>query len=280
MPYATLSALLIDQPLILEIDPVQKTHFFLHDLLSALTAGLSFIAGPELSGLAGLAADTLVTALQDAPSVAQAIWPSGTEDSQSEQLANLDSYLSQIDQNFTDQITDGLHIIMSDVPSFNGFASNGSFSGPNNLSLPADSDILALGLRTFILSTAMSANEWYSVFLDDKTMADIASSVSGWDCTFNSNNICTDSANTTNIFYSNSTARAYFLLDGSHSSSPTSVINEIVSKQWSDLELLFDGAYNCSTALDGSGIGKPLNLFNGTSLNFACMSQLNVTSPK
>lgn len=272
--------MLINQPLILEIDPVHKTHVFLHDLLSALTAGLSFIAGPELSGVAGLAANALVTALHDAPSVADAIWPSGTEDSQSQQLANLDSYLSQIDQNFTQQITDGLYTIMSDVPSFNGFASRGQFSGPNLLSLPSDSDMLALGLRTFIMTTAMTANNFHAVFLDDKIMADIASPVSGWDCTFDSNNICTSSGNYTHIFYSNSTARAYILNGGSGTGDyPKSWMNEIVSKQWSNLELLFDGAYNCSTAPGGSGIGKPLSFFNGTSLtSFACMSQLNITA--
>lgn len=280
LPYATLSGLLINQPLILEIDPIQKTNLFLSDLLSALTAGLSFIAAPELSGIAGTAAVALVKGLQDAPSVAKAIWPSGTEDSQPEQLANLDSFLSQIDQNFTAQITQGLYTIMSDVPSFNGFASSGLFSGPNNLSLPTDSNILALGLRTFILSRAMSANKWSAVTRDDLTMADVANSVRGSggnDCKFGSNNICTSSDKTTHVFYSNSTARAYeVVLDGA-GPDPTSFMNDIVNKGWSNLEQLFDGAYNCSTAPGGSGIGKPLTVFNGTAINVACMSQLSIS---
>ncbi len=277
LPYATLSGLLINQPLILEVDPVQKTNFVLSDLLTALTAGLSFIAAPELSGLAGTAADALVKGLQAAPSAARAIWPTGTADSQSEQLANLDSSLSQIDQNFTIQITQGLYKIMSDVPSFNGFASSGVFSGPNNLSLPADSDMLALGLRTFILTSAMSANRWAATPYFDMTMADVASSVSGvrdFDCTFGPNNICTNSDNTTHVFYSNSTAHAYLVTGATEDHDPTEFMNEIVSKQWSTLELMFDGAFNCSTAPGGGGIGKPLNVFNGTTVNFACMSQL------
>ena len=60
----------------------------------------------------------------------------------------------------------------------------------------------------------------------------------------------------------------------------TSFMNEIVSKQWSTLEQLFDGAYNCSTAPGGSGIGKPLDLFNGTELNLACLSQLTMNQGK
>ena len=278
MPYATLSGLLINQPLILEIDPIQKTNLLLNDLLSALSAGLSFVGAPELSGVIGTAADALVKGLQLAPSVAQAIWPAGTADSQSEQLANLDSSLSQLDQNFTTQITKGLYTIMSDVPSFNGFASSGLFSGPNNLSLPTDSESLALGLRTFILTSAMSANKWSAYSSDDLTMADVASSVSGYDCTFDSNNICTNSDGGPPVFYSNSTARAYSLILKGAGPDPASFMNDIVSKQWSDLELLFDGAYNCSVAPGGSGIGKPLNLFNGTAVNLACMSQLPVSS--
>ena len=280
LPYATLSGLLINQPLILEIDPIHKTNLFLSDLLTALTAGLSFIAAPELSGLAGTAAQALVTGLQDAPSVAKAIWPSGTADSQSEQLADLDSYLSQIDQNFTTQITQGLYTIMSDVSSFIGFASSGQFSGPNNLSLPADSDILALGLRTFILSSAMSANKWSAVTYDDLTMADVESSIpgsGGFDCKFGPNNICTDSKGATHVFYSNSTTRAYQLVLKGAGPDPTALMNDIVNKEWSDLEQLFDGAYNCSVAPGGSGIGKPLDFFNGIAINFACMSQLPIS---
>ncbi len=272
--------MLINQPLVLEIDPIQKTNLLLSDLLSALTAGLSFIAAPELSGLAGTAAKALVTGLKMAPSVAKAIWPSGTSDSQNEQLADLDSYLSQIDQNFTAQITQGLYIIMSDVPSFNGFASSGQFSGPNNLSLPADSDILALGLRTFILSSAMSANKWSAVTYEDLTMADVESSVPGsrgFDCTFGSNNICTDSKRATHVFYSNATTRTYEVVLKGAGPDPTTLMNDIVNKEWSNLEQLFDGAYNCSVAPGGSGIGKPLDLFNGTAIDFACMSQLPIS---
>ena len=245
-----------------------------------MTAGLSFIAVPELSGLAGTAASALLKGLQEAPSVAKAIWPSGTIDSQSEQLAHLDNYLSQTDQNFTTQITQGLYTIMNDVPSFNGFASSGQFSGPNNLSLPADSDILALGLRTFIVTSAMSANKWSARAVGDLTMADVMSSVpgsGGFGCTFGSNNICTNSDKNTHVFYSNSTARAYDVILRGAGPDQTSFMNDVVDMGWSNLEQLFDGAYNCSTAPGGGGIGKPLSLFNGTAVDFACLSQLPIS---
>ena len=275
-----MSALLLNQPLILEIDPIQKTNVILSDLLSALTASLSFVAGPELSGIAGTAADALLTALQASPGVAKSIWPSGTADSQSEQLANLDGSLWQLDQNFTTQITAGLSTIMTDVPSFNGFASNGLFSGPNNLSLPASSDLLALGLRTFILSSAMSANKWTAFPIQGMTKADVASPVSGYDCTFGPHDICTPNHDGgAPIFYSGATAIAYSLTLSGAGPNGTDFLNEIVEKQWSDLESLFDGAYNCSRAPGGGGIGKPLDLFNGSALSLACLSQLKIGEP-
>lgn len=172
---------------------------------------------------------------------------------------------------------------MSDVPSFNGFASSGDFSGPNSLSLPTDSNTLALGLRTFILTSAMSANKWSAFTLDDVTMADVASSVSGFDCTFGgaNNNICISNVDgRPPVYYSNSTARAYELVLEGAGPDPSAFLNEIVDKDWSDLELLFDGAYNCSVATGGSGIGKPLSLFNGSEVNFACLSQLPVSESK
>ena len=212
--------------------------------------------------------------------MAKAIWPSGTADSQTEQIANLDGYLSQIDQNFTTQLTAGLYAIMSDVPSFTGFASAGLFSGPNNLSLPSSSDYLALGLRTFILSSAMSANKWQAFPIDGMTMADVASPVSGYDCTFGPHNVCTgNQEGGPSIFYSGATARAYSLTLSGAGPNRTDFLNEIVERQWSDLESLFDGAYNCSRAPGGGGIGKPLDLFNGSALNLACLSQLKIGTP-
>ncbi|KAL8659423.1 MAG: hypothetical protein Q9202_007128 [Teloschistes flavicans] len=63
-----------------EVDPEKKTNTFLGDILTALSAGLAFIpaVGPEVAAGVGVATNTLVTGLQQAPAVAAAIWPSGT----------------------------------------------------------------------------------------------------------------------------------------------------------------------------------------------------------
>ena len=108
-------------------------------------------------------------------------------------------------------------------------------------------------------------------------MADVASPVSGYDCTFGANNICTGNRDGgPSIFYSESTTIAYSLTLSGAGPNETDFMNEIVNKDWSDLEQLFDGAYNCSQAPGGSGIGKPLDLFNGSALDLACLSQLKI----
>ena len=107
LPYATQQAELIIQDVINELDPEKKTNSALTDILTALIAGLAF-AGLE-GAAAGAAATLSVTksagqalliALQQAPGVAKALWPSGMTNSQSVQIGDLDSELS----NLSDQL--------------------------------------------------------------------------------------------------------------------------------------------------------------------------------
>ena len=159
---SVLSSLLVTQPLITELDPQQKTNFVLGDLLTALIAGLAFIGLPEtgagVSAAAAAARKILLTGLQQAPGVAAAIWPKGTLDLQSIQLGNIDSELSSIMQNFTTAVQSAMTVVMSDIPSFIAFAEHGTFSGSDNTNVPQDAEALWLALRTYVLSTAMTAN--------------------------------------------------------------------------------------------------------------------------
>ena len=257
------------------MDPVHKTRAFLSDLLTALTAGLAFVAAPEL-GILSTAADALVQGLQLAPSVAKAIWPEGTENSQSIQLGQLDTELTDLYANYSRAIQNGLTLVMTDVPSFVAFASSGNFSGPNFLSLPSDADALTLAWNTYILSTALTANKWKSYAFRDLDRADIESNVpggQGWDCTFGNDSVCTNEDSTVNVFYSDSTGTAYTLfLDGT-GPNPGQLMHDIVDKHWSSLEMLFDGAYNCTVA---GNIGKPLSFLNDSSMDLSCMSQLDM----
>ncbi|KAK3172309.1 hypothetical protein OEA41_005630 [Lepraria neglecta] len=73
-------------------------------------------------------------------------------------MADLDSQSSQLDSQASNMINAGLVLLMSDVPSFINFVQNGTFSGANPYSLPATVNGLDLGLKMFIVSTAIGQN--------------------------------------------------------------------------------------------------------------------------
>ena len=126
---------------------------------------MAFLSVPEISAVAlgveaatATAAKALVAGLQQAPGVGKAIWPSGTLSSQLVQIGDLAETLGKVDSQVGDMIDAGLQLLMSDVPSFVSFASTGAWSGGTPYSLPNTVQGLDLGLKTFLVSTAMGKN--------------------------------------------------------------------------------------------------------------------------
>ncbi len=77
----------IIQSLVDTIDPDRKANVLLQDVVTAIAAALAFLVLPEAApALAAISFETLtfgkalLTGLQQSPSVARAIWPSGTSD--------------------------------------------------------------------------------------------------------------------------------------------------------------------------------------------------------
>ena len=271
---ASLSALFVAQPLINTIDPLQKTLFGLNDLLTALTASFAFIpavgAGVSVAARAGLT--VLKIGLQQAPGVFEAIWPSGTEDSKSIQIGDIDTELGKIQTNFTAGVVNALATVMSDVPSFIAFAQNGDFSGQDEVSLPSDTISLGMALNTYVLSTAMSANKWSVAPIIASTRAYMES---GWSCTFDDNGVCSDD-DEIGAFFSDVTNNGYVLsVDDYSTVTAPGLMNDIITNDWSTLEALFDGAFNCTVA---GGYGQSPNFFADGMVNLACVSQLKMCS--
>lgn len=147
------------------MDPNQATNLVLGEILTALSAGLAFVSAPEvdaaefaIDAATTQASQALVVGLQQAPGVAKAIWPTGTLSTQLIQWADLDNQLGQLDGQAGDMINAGLVLLMSDVPSFISFVQTGTFSGANPYSLPSTVNGLDLGLKTFIVSSAIGQN--------------------------------------------------------------------------------------------------------------------------
>ncbi|KAL8707950.1 MAG: hypothetical protein Q9220_007093 [cf. Caloplaca sp. 1 TL-2023] len=296
--FATTKASLYTTAITTMVDPEKKSHFTLGDILTALTAGLALLGLPEVS--AGIQAayktvgSVVSVALQQAPGVGKAIWPSGTISSQIIQIGNLDQALGNINGDLTKMMNGGLNSVMADHRIFKQFASTGAFSGPNPPSLAANTANLDLGLKTFVLSTAMSNNNWrgswenlpasgglgnwpgdryqYTNCKDVKQPYGICESR----CQGCDNPIYTDYAGWPNY----ATHRGWTMDQSAHKHKPTiaDMTNAIVDNGWSDLNLLFEGAYNCTVAAqDGKQGGKKsVQIGDDGTLNLGCLSQLPI----
>lgn len=243
---------------------------------------MSFIGAPEIGAALSVVAKGVLIAVQQAPSIAKTIWPTGTEDSQSVQLGSLGTGLSQVATNLTTAITTSLSTLMTDELSFSQFASTGIFTGPAYLSLPNATAILGLALRTYVLSTAMTNNKWHAVPQCDLTRADVQSSVAGsggasaTGCTLDANNICADSDHIVNTWYSDATACSYTLAVDGSGPGAYDLMQEIINQNWSTLEQLFDGALNCTIA-GHAGQGVTPEII-GYGADLSCVSQLAMCS--
>ncbi|KAL8730839.1 MAG: hypothetical protein Q9166_003766 [cf. Caloplaca sp. 2 TL-2023] len=266
--FASNNAQLKVQSIVTELDPPQETNLFLNQILTALSIGLAFVGGPEagalVSAATATAAQTFVKAVQQAPTVAAAIWPSGTENSQSIQIGNLESDLSLGSEELVNITNRGLELIMSDVPSFIAFAQSGAFSGNQAISLPEETGEATLAFKTYILTTAMTANEWkVAPHIMSKEQA-----AHDWGCTFDENNLCGDYS-----FYSDATSRGYSLSNWGEGPRPGEFMKDIITNKWANLGLMFDGAYEC-TASGKMGQDPFAGFGLGANFNTACVSQL------
>lgn len=280
LQWALTQALSIVQDVINKLDPQTQTNFVLRDLLFALTVGLAYIAGPESAGLFGILAATATSAnailkgANQAPTVARGIWPAGTESSQDVQIANVENELNNATSETSAMLNAGLQLLMSDMTSFVNFASTGMFSGAEPLSLPTEVSGLDMALRTFIVSNAMSSNGWHAAVLVSVTREDVASNVSGDGCTWHgpNNEFCGDF-----IWYSDATEKAFVLASKKQLDGTIDLLNTIISKDWSTLPMLFDGAYNCTVA--GNHGTPPVHIKADGTLDMSCMSQLDICIP-
>ena len=221
--------------------------------------------------------------------MAKAIWPEGTVDSQTVQIGNLDQALAGIDDQMSDMINAGLHEVMSDISSFLAFASTGHFSGSDTPSLPSQTQNLDLGLKTFVLTTAMKNNYWrgsWEVLPANglgnwpndryKVYGFVAEQPNG---IVDVNCKGCDGGNGDYAGWVSPSRWGWTMDQSNHKNSPDiRVMQEnIVNNDWSDLGLIFDGGYNCTVAAQNGTAGKQLIKYGDDgSLDLSCLSQLPI----
>ena len=267
------------QGLINEVDPVKPAEFTLLSLLTALSVGLAFLGAPSiavtvlgLSTLAKSAAQVLTISLQQAPSTAKALWPTGTQNSQSIQIGNLEAELGNSTNQLAEMVNSAVQLLMSDVPTFVKFVESGQYSGTESLSLPSKVEGLDYALRTYMTSEAFAQNGWRTVALMGpyETVQDVEGA--GFNCTMGNNSVCTDQYGMA-IYWSQATGRIYgFSNKGAGGVSAYQLLQDTVNNNWAILEVLFDGSFNCTMR---GNFGNSIVNFNwdGT-LDIACISQL------
>ncbi|KAL9018218.1 MAG: hypothetical protein Q9185_004491 [Variospora sp. 1 TL-2023] len=155
------------------IDPPNKNSgVLLHDILSALTAGLAFLAMPEGAALTSAAATTapiFLKAIQQAPRVAKIIWPSGTVEREIIEIGALGSQLAKVTAALSDRISQALASVMGrgepDLSTFLAFAQDGEFSRSADQfpDIANKTRGLLVGFTTFLVSEALVLAGWHAV---------------------------------------------------------------------------------------------------------------------
>ena len=250
---------------------MERSHFTLYNILIGLTVGLSFVPYLGTVGTSLMASRIgahLTIALQELPMVSRAIWPQRTFDSQLIQIGLIDTEIGNINREIGNMLNAGLRLIMTDISTFVSFVhkADGHFSGDNTLSVYKITTGLDMALKTFIVSTAMSKNDWRASPILYYTREDLAEAR---DCTFDLDDICSNPSNpSVSYFYSNVSGNAYSLF-GANSSQ---LLHRIVSDNWSTLVARFDGAFNCTSS--GNGADQPFQIKMDGTVDLSCVSQL------
>ncbi|KAL8970640.1 MAG: hypothetical protein Q9197_003707 [Variospora fuerteventurae] len=295
----------IDQ-MVQEVCKIVQPPYGLQEVLLGLAVGLAFLGAPsfairllsiEQTALKG-SLQTLIISTQQAPNVGRVLYPMGDVSSQLIQMADLKNQLRNISGDIRSIIEGGVRLLMTDIEIFADFAGagRGRYSGRNvtntgegtGLTVPSATDDLGLALNTYILTLAMSKNAWWasSHLGPYLTSAEVEAA---FGCKYDTRlYLCLIYVPTTKdentfepikdlaYFWSQFSLRVYLLsCDGPEEAlSPLEMVEKIYTYDWAPLDIIFDGAFNC-TAGGYAGSSAVTFNFDGT-LDLACISQLPI----
>lgn len=277
--FAIASAQLSIANMVNVLDPAAPKGIPWIQILTALGFALAFLGAPTIAvAVLNLetsfknAAQTMLISLQASPGSVKAFLPSGTDSSKFYQIGELQSKLSDASNELKGMINAALEKLMSDMPTFVKFVENGRYSGQQSYSLPNQTVGLDIALKTYLVSMAMWNNGWYA------SVGTGPYSIGGPVSCMDANNVCTDQEPGVGAtYFSPDTHRAYGLHGSSALAGGTSaykLTQYLVSEQWAPLNVLFDGAFNCT--MEGHAGTNNINFNYDGTLNVACISQLPI----
>ena len=210
---------------------------------------------PEALQYAVASAETIITPLsttinQTAPSA-------------SIQMGDLTAKLVNFTNQLDDTLNAGLGQVMNDTATFINYAGGGVFSGSTTLPLPAATEALASSLKTYVTSLSLQQNDWAAQYVDSfRAVPDDSSNVA---------QITTQSGSSAAVWKSPDTRRSYVLeqIKPTAGVNDSSILEQITTDGWAVLDVLFDGAYNC-TATGRSLLSQALNTFSPHPPSCAC----------
>ena len=254
------------------IDPPKKTNVHLNEVLLALATSLQFLNVVSVAGLV----KGIVIANQQSPQVFKNLVPVGTTQSQIMQMIDLSSSMSNIVQQYQQNIAEAIPLIVNDVESFVNFASTGQFQ-VNPLPNIADaSDQLLTGLQTFIVSRALTANNAIITRANNTNIAELAaganndlSYTTGCENGYDSDSFCGS------FWYDNTTNTTYSLDNLQNMRDDFRPIREQIFSNWTTPEFLYRGAAACHD-IGGSNGQLDEYLILGNTINTACLSNTQV----
>ncbi len=171
-----------------------------------------------------------------------------------------------------------LSLMMDDKASFVGFVQSGGFSGDTVPSLVNDTATLGLALRTFVVSTALSNNNYQGMIWENGPGATNFlqhGTIDGY---------CNPGGGKPSPCFVNGTNPTAYMrlgLQGKRGGdTATPLMDQIINNGWSTTEALFGCGFNCG-ASGNLGSGSLIKFGADGSLDLNCTSQLTMceTSP-
>lgn len=276
--FATTQAELAIHNIINVLDPPKPKGIPWFQILTALSFGLAFLGAPTLAATilnfnvgAKYVAQSMLISLSQTPGTVKALTLADDKNSRFVQIGELETKLGDATGELKGVINAAVEKLMSDMPTFVKFVESGRYSGQQSYSLPNQTVGLDIALKTYLVSVAMSLNGWWAGASVGPYEMDPDVDV---DCR-DANSVCTDEENITATYISPDTNRAYSLnRNVGYALKPYPMTQALVGNQWAPLNVLFDGAFNC-TAEGHAGTNNIKFNYDGT-LDVACISQLPI----
>ena len=222
-----------------------------------------------------------MTSLQQAPGIARTLWPDGSEQSQIYQIGQLQAQAANISIDLSNTLDKSLTAVMTDIPTFVNFANEGRYCGNTRpLDPNAIKNNLDTALRTHLTSLSLRENGWYAIPLGYSTEQEwkdyVASENAAQAPSNNPHPTSTAPSLQKTVWWSPATTLQYQLLNTDVAATSVDMLSQMTDNGWANLQLLFDGAFNCIS----SGRAKATDLVDidaaSGSLDVSCISKLPI----